>query len=97
MNRNAILFILFFIAAQCAFSQSISGWVIDKDSQQPMIGVAVGEKGTGNGTSTDVDGKFSITPAKFPCTLQFFFVGSQYVEMQFSKTSSGVNVELIGD
>lgn len=97
MNRNLVLLIFFFLGVQIGFSQSISGVVIDKDTQQPMIGVAVGEKGTGNGSSTDLDGKFNLTPVKFPCTLQFFFVGSQSLEMTFNKPSNGIKVEMVSD
>ena len=37
----------------------ISGLVID-ESGQPIIGASVQEKGTTNGTVTDLDGKFEL-------------------------------------
>ena len=37
----------------------ISGSVVDKEG--PVIGAAVVEQGTSNGTSTDADGNYSLT------------------------------------
>ena len=97
MNRNLVFFFIFFLLNAWAQAQTVSGVVLDKDTQQPMIGVAVGEKGTANGVSTDAQGKFKITPSQFPCVLQFFFVGSQSVELTFKKATDGVKVEMLSD
>ena len=43
-----------------AQSLKVSGTVID-DTTQPVIGASILEKGTTNGTITDIDGAFSIT------------------------------------
>ena len=42
-----------------AQTQTVTGTVTDAN-HEPMIGVSVMEKGSTNGTATDVDGKFSI-------------------------------------
>src|SRR5574344_2031459 len=39
----------------------VDGRVIDASTNDPLIGVAVVEKGTSNGTITDIDGKFELT------------------------------------
>ncbi|HOK35862.1 MAG TPA: TonB-dependent receptor [Paludibacteraceae bacterium] len=53
---------------------SISGIVLDSNSKKPLIGVSVLEKGTTNGTTTDLEGKFFLqtTPN---ATLVFSYVG----------------------
>lgn len=70
MTRNKFLQIaLFLIALFCVgtvYGQNkveISGIVQDSKTSDPLIGVTVMEKGTSNGVSTDVDGKFIIKAA----------------------------------
>ena len=53
----------------------ITGTVYDGSTKnEPLIGVTVLEKGTGNGTVTDFDGNYSIRVAP-GSTLVFSFVG----------------------
>lgn len=61
---------------QVAFAQQISikGIVISGTDQYPVIGASVVEKGTVNGTITDMDGNFSLQVAK-GSTLQISFIG----------------------
>ncbi|MCF0180969.1 MAG: SusC/RagA family TonB-linked outer membrane protein [Muribaculaceae bacterium] len=56
-----------------------SGVVMDADG--PVIGATIMEKGTGNGTSTDFDGKFSIKVAQ-GATLVVSYVGAQTQEVK---------------
>ena len=65
------LAILFPVLAQA--QNRASGTVID-EMGEPMIGVAVVEIGTTNGTVTDLDGNFDLA-VKAGATLQFSFVG----------------------
>lgn len=46
----------------CLYAQGITanGQILDKKTNEPLIGVTVIEKGTQNGTITDLDGKFSL-------------------------------------
>lgn len=41
----------------------ISGKVTDASDGSPLVGVTIQEKGTSNGTITDLSGKFSLTVA----------------------------------
>lgn len=56
---TAILFL--FSSEVLAQSLSISGKVIDKNSQEPVIGASVLIEGTSNGTITDLDGNFMLS------------------------------------
>jgi len=68
-----VLFCLALVVQTQAQNRTITGTVKDTDGVA-MPGVSVYEKGTSNGTSTDVDGKFSITAS--PTTvLMFTFIG----------------------
>jgi hypothetical protein len=53
----------------------ITGTVIFKGDKSTSPGIVVVEKGTKNGTATDVNGKFSITVSDPNATLVFSFIG----------------------
>ena len=60
--RSGTLLLFFFMSCFMAFAQKITvnGTVVSKSDQQPIIGATVMEKGTNNGTMTDIDGKFTL-------------------------------------
>jgi iron complex outermembrane recepter protein len=59
MKHIIFTFLSFFILVS-GYSQAISGVVTD-GKNEPIIGATVVEKGTVNGTTTDLDGKFALT------------------------------------
>ena len=59
---------------------TITGTVIDKENDEPLIGVSVSEKGTTNGVMTDLDGGFSIK-VKQGSPLTFSYLGYNTVEI----------------
>ncbi|WP_181304792.1 TonB-dependent receptor [Rufibacter sp. XAAS-G3-1] len=72
-----LLFALSICIAQAGFAQSktITGRVTSSDDGSAMPGVSVVVKGTTNGTSTDVDGRYSIQAAP-GSVLVFSFIGA---------------------
>ena len=65
-----------------AFAQRVvKGQVISDNENEPLIGVAVVEKGTSNGVITDIDGNFSIN-VKNNTTLVFSYVGYETQQVQ---------------
>lgn len=66
-------------AAQDAVSQ-ITGVVVDQTGE-PLIGATVKEKGTSNGASTDVDGRFTLR-VRPGATLMITYVGCEAREMK---------------
>ena len=60
--------------------QQITGTITDVNGQ-PIPGVNVVEKGTGNGAQSDFDGGFFITPSKANTVLIFSFVGFKTKEV----------------
>ena len=72
-----------------AQSRSVSGVVSDQSG--PLIGVSVVEKGTTNGVSTDLDGRYSIKVAGSNAVLVFTYIGFADVEVPVGKQST-VNV-----
>lgn len=54
---------------------TVSGIVIDEDTQEPLMGVTVLEKGTQNGVVTDFEGEYSITVNTINPVLVFSYMG----------------------
>ena len=81
MKRVIITFLCLLCIVQ-AYSQSftISGTIIDGESNEPLIGAGILVKGAGRGTITNIDGKYSLE-VKRGETLVFSFVGYQNQEV----------------
>ncbi len=79
----AALFISHSIYAQVKI---LPGQVVD-DGDEPVVGCSVFIKGTRTGTSTDFNGKFtiSIPLSSVPCTLVFSSVGYETKEIRITK------------
>lgn len=74
MKNLSKLIFLCFMSIGTVFAQTeVSGTVTDQ-SGEPLIGVNIIEKGTTKGTSTDFDGKYSITVSE-GATLVFSYIG----------------------
>jgi len=74
---------------------SITGVVKDAVSGEPLFGVNILEKGTSNGTITDLDGQFTISsPAN--AILVFRYVGYQTVEVPVAGKTR-LNISLTED
>lgn len=54
---------------------TITGVVLSASDDEPMPGVSVLEKGTQNGTITDINGKYSLTVPGINSVLSFSFIG----------------------
>lgn len=78
---KTLISISLLLVSVISFAQNrITGMVKDVTSL-PLLGVSIVEVGTGNGTVTDADGKFSIEVSK-GATLRFSYVGYVTQEMK---------------
>lgn len=91
------LAVLLFFAATSAWSQgrTVTGKVTAADDGSGLPGVNVLEKGTTNGTVTDVDGGFSINVNE-NATLVFSFVGYQTQEVAVG-AQNAIDIALASD
>ncbi|WP_082063851.1 SusC/RagA family TonB-linked outer membrane protein [Draconibacterium sediminis] len=99
MKRNLtyLLVCLFLFTSGISFAQhAVTGVVFDAGSNTTLPGVNVVEKGTTNGTITDVDGNFNISVSNENATLQFSFIGFVAQEVQLEGKSS-IEVQLQQD
>ena len=78
----------FLMVAQVSLSGTVNS---DKGDTVPFANVI--EKGTSNGTTTDVDGKFTIEVSNLPVTLVFSSLGFETLEQSVS-TAGVVNVTI---
>ncbi|HTH54410.1 MAG TPA: TonB-dependent receptor [Cyclobacteriaceae bacterium] len=75
--------LLLFTSAAWAQTRTVSGKVSSKEDGTSLPGVNVLVKGTSNGTTTDADGKYSLSVPDAGGTLVFSFIGlaSQEIEI----------------
>ena len=76
-----------------AQSNPVTGTVIDEIGE-PLIGVTVIEKGTSNGTATDMDGIYTIDLQAPNAILEFSYTGYAKQEIVASKAIIDVQMEV---
>ncbi len=81
MKRTTLLLIVFALCSRFAFSQKIavSGTVTSKEDGLPVIGASIVEKGTTNGTITNLDGVYNLQVSA-GATLVISYVGLEKQE-----------------
>ena len=82
---------LFSCSLAFAQTQQVKGTVLD-NLGEPLAGVNIVEKGTTNGTLTDIDGNFALNVARGK-TLVFSFIGYRTAEVVVSGTTLNVTLE----
>ena len=94
----AVTLLLTLAACIGAFAQSrtVSGKILD-NQQQPLIGAAVMISGTNTGTTTDVDGNFSMSVPSGDVVLEVSSLGYITRKVSVPATKSSVNVTLEED
>ena len=97
MNRTLYLILLAVLTSfgLAQAQQRVSGRVIAQDNQQGLPGATILVKGTTTGTSTDVDGQYSLTVPD-GATLQISMIGMKTQEVPVGNQSV-VNVTLAND
>ena len=84
MKRTLTILFLLFLGMQIAFAQGkvISGKITSANDGTTIPGVQVMVKGTSTGTTTDMDGNYSLTVSATAQILQFSFIGMKSVEVE---------------
>ncbi len=75
---------------------SVSGQVLDKGSNTPLLGVSVLVKGTTSGTTTDFDGNYSLSNLEDGSILEFSYLGFKTLEVPVDGQTT-INVSLEED
>ncbi|MCK3683116.1 TonB-dependent receptor [Maribellus sp. YY47] len=89
MKKGLLLIFFLCLGLNMVFAQErqVSGTIREKSTNEPLPGVSVLEKGTTNGTVTDIDGKFTIT-VKANATLLVSFIGMESQEVVVGSSSN---------
>jgi iron complex outermembrane recepter protein len=95
-NKHWMLAILIFACTLNSISQTVSGRIIDALNKEPLIGANVYEKdNTLNGTTTDIDGKFSLmVPKKETTVVVISYLGYAIQEIIASAISPNMTISL---
>ncbi|MFA5444898.1 MAG: carboxypeptidase-like regulatory domain-containing protein, partial [Bacteroidales bacterium] len=96
MMKKALLIILFGCIANLLPAQTlleISGTVKEAGTDEPLIGVTILVVGTDRGTTTDIDGKFSLNVPQ-NSTLRISYIGFTAQEILVTEqTTLDINLE----
>ncbi|HFC01183.1 MAG TPA: TonB-dependent receptor [Phaeodactylibacter sp.] len=92
-TRNFILFFFLFVSVGLMAQKTITGNIVDTNGE-PLIGVNIIEKGTENGTTTDIDGNYTLDVASVPTTIVCSYVGFTELEIPVVGDEVAVNVVL---
>ncbi len=87
--------VLFLSTMSAMAGITVSGTVQDT-KHEPVIGASILEKGTSNGTVTDIDGNFTMTVSNPKAMLVVSYVGMKTVEVA-AKSGSAITVTLTDD
>lgn len=101
MKRTILLFVSFAMAAlQSLFAQSFSvkGRVVSEEGNEPLIGVSIMQKDSGNGVITDIDGNYSIEiNGVDQATLEFSYIGMQQQQHVVTASTGVLDITLKSD
>ncbi len=82
MKNVFVFFVTLLMGFQLlAQQQTVNGTVVDAIDNSEMIGVTIVEKGTSNGTITDLDGRFSLRLTSTNSVLVFSSIGYKTLEV----------------
>ena len=85
-----------FVSSAYGQGRTVTGTVYDS-KEQPLIGVSVVLVGTTTGTSTDLDGNFSLNVPNSAANLEFSYMGYVTKTMQVPTTQTSVKVFMTED
>lgn len=80
-KRLSLILVTLFLCIGAAFAQTkVSGTVVSQEDGQPVIGASILVQGTTTGTTTDIDGKFTLdVPAGKRLVISYIGMQSQTV------------------
>lgn len=85
--------LLFFnVSVLAQNSISVKGQVVDAESEEPLIGVSIQERGGKNDVVSDLDGNFSLS-VKPGSTVVFSYIGYQAVELKASDVKGVIKMK----
>ncbi|MDZ4716811.1 MAG: TonB-dependent receptor [Cytophagales bacterium] len=96
IRRNLTVLLVLVSLVAAAQERIVSGKVSSAEDGTPVPGVNIIEKGTSNGTTTDVDGNFKINVTSESSVLSISFIGYKTQEIMVGNQTN-MTVSLAGD
>ena len=90
----ALIPLVAFSAVSASAQSQVQGTVRDATSAEPLPGVNIVIKGTFEGTTSDIDGAYSLTVASLQDTLVFSFIGFDTQEVGIDGRTT-IDVDLV--
>ena len=86
----------FLLIGFAAFSQgTITGKVLDGNTNEPLLGANVVETNTNNGTTTDFDGNFSLNVSANSGSVNITYVGYETQNISYTLSNGSANLKTI--
>lgn len=79
------------------YSQAISGYILDANTNDPLIGTTIIIEGTGQGTVTNLDGSFRLNTEQSTGNLLISFIGYDSQTVLFDNENRIFNIQLYAD
>lgn len=89
---SSLILTLLLVSVNVLAQTAIQGTVLDATDDSPIVGASVIVAGSSVGTSTDVDGKFSI-PAKMGQTLNVSYIGMRPAKVAINSNNMVIRLE----
>src|SRR5690554_7059170 len=90
---RTLLLIMFLMGSFVGFSQgTVTGSVIDSETQMPLPGANIIETGTKNGTVTDFDGNFNLDVDVNSGSVTISYLGYENAKISFSIVNGVANI-----
>ena len=97
-QSSVLVFFLLFFCLDCLSQGTIYGTISDDDTGETLIGASIVIKGTPTGTTTDIDGNFSLDVNQSPpITVVVNFLGYTQKEITVNSFDEKVKVSLSTD
>ena len=93
--KKLLIVITLMVVALAGYGQTITGTIYDGTFDGPLIGATVLEKGTQNGTITDVDGSFSFKATTENPVIEVTYIG--YGTQEVAYTGSPISITMSED
>jgi len=96
--QQAAVFLFLLLLSSTAFAQyTVTGTVRDAATDELLIGVNIFDNESGRGTTTDLDGRFSLELPDGPATLRISFIGYVTQNIDVDADTGELNIELEAD
>src|SRR5699024_8969894 len=94
---RTFLLLFFLMGSYIGFAQTITGTVIDSETQMPLPGANIIETGTSHGTVTDFDGNFKLDVRSQSGSITISYIGYESERIAYKGSADIGRIALMPD